>query len=259
KRNYEKIILSIVLLGLVGVAGFLPVLIGSDQDTMKNFVYMLTNPRVVQLPDLDTSNQDAVISRIKSTNTLDLSTTNRLFNPVIWQKNKEGGLIKVVSGNEVGGGAVVVSKITPLYFEVTLLAVITNEATPTYQISVENQASDVPAKRRAQSHYISLEEKTGGLQLKNVKGPATNPTELDIHLTDSGQNITVAPGTSYRRVDGYVVDLKYPPENLTFNGQRVGAQLNFAGDQYNIIAIDENDVILLAQSNQKKFVRPYAP
>jgi hypothetical protein len=39
----------------------------------------------------------------------------------------------------------------------------------------------------------------------------------------------------------------------------VGDHLAFAGDDYNVIAIDKNDVILLAQSNQKKYTLPYAP
>jgi hypothetical protein len=35
--------------------------------------------------------------------------------------------------------------------------------------------------------------------------------------------------------------------------------LSFAGDDYNVIAIDQGEVILLAQSNQKKYTLPYTP
>ena len=48
-----------------------------------------------------------------------------------------------------------------------------------------------------------------------------------------------------------------PPYSGT--GLRVGDQLTFAGDDYNVIAIDKNEVILLAQSNQKHYTLPYAP
>jgi len=39
----------------------------------------------------------------------------------------------------------------------------------------------------------------------------------------------------------------------------VGADLKFAGDDYNVFAIDENEVILLAHSNQKKYTLRYTP
>jgi hypothetical protein len=261
KRNYEKIILSIVLLGLVGVAGFLPVLIANDQEQLQQMADSLIHPPVRPLPDLDTSNQDAVILRIKATNSLDFSTTNRLFNPVMWQKDKNGNLIKVVKGTEVGPYAAVVAKISPLYYQLSLEGVNTDEVSPRYVIVVENQASDNPAQRRPHHYYISLGETNAifALPANAIKGPPGNPTELDMVLNDTGQKIMVAPENPFQRVDGYMADLKYPPENGTFNAQRVGAQLNFAGDQYNIIAIDENDVILLAQSNQKKYILPYSP
>jgi hypothetical protein len=259
KKNYEKIILSIVLLGLVGVAGFLPVLISADQDHVHQSEIILTNPHVTPLPDLDLSNQDTVMTRLKNATPMDFSTTNRLFNPVTWQKDKNGNLIKIITGNEVGAGAMVVTKITPLYYQISLETVITNEAVPRYEVTVEDQASGIMAQRRPQHHYISVGEKSGIFELKGVKGPVDDPTELDLVLTDDNQPATVSPGNPYQRVDGYMADMKYPPENANFNNQRVGGQLNFAGDQYNIIAIDENDVILLAQSNEKKYVLPYTP
>jgi hypothetical protein len=259
KKNYEKIILSIVLLGLVAAAGFLPVLIAADTDATSQYVNPLINPPATPLHDLDMSNEDAVILRIKSNSSLDFTSTNRLFNPMMWQKDRNGTLIKIVTGSEVGGGAVVVAKITPLYYEIALQEVITNEEVPRYEISVANQASDIPAQRHAQPHYLSVGEKAVGMELKGVKGPPENPTELDLVLNDTGQTVTVAPGNPYRQVAGYVADLKYPPENLNFPSQRVNSQLNFAGDQYNIIAIGENNVVLLAQSNQKKYVLPYSP
>ncbi len=259
KKNYEKIILSIVLLGLVGVAGFLPVLIASDHAAMEAMKEGLIHPRITPLPDLDMSNEDAVLLRLKNTAPMDFSTTNRLFNPVTWQKDRNGTLIKIVTGNEVGAGAVIITKIRPLYFEISLDEVITNEATPRYEIAAEDQASQIPAQRRPQHHYLSAGESSGIFKLNGVKGPADNPTELDLVLADTGETAVVAPGNPYRRVNGYTADLRYPLENFVANNVRVGGQLNFNGDQYNIIAIDANDVILLQQSNQKKFVLPYTP
>jgi hypothetical protein len=53
--------------------------------------------------------------------------------------------------------------------------------------------------------------------------------------------------------------LKYDPEKKTWQGQRVGASLKFAGDDYIIVAIDQNSVVLSARSNQKKTTLIYNP
>jgi hypothetical protein len=63
----------------------------------------------------------------------------------------------------------------------------------------------------------------------------------------------------FRRVDGYSADLKYDPEKKTWQGQRIGANLKFAGDDYIIVAIDPGAVILSARSNQKKTTLTYNP
>ena len=56
-------------------------------------------------------------------------------------------------------------------------------------------------------------------------------------------------------------DLKYdldkPPK--TWQGQRIGADLRFGGDDNIIVAINQDTVILLARSNQKKTTLTYIP
>ena len=63
----------------------------------------------------------------------------------------------------------------------------------------------------------------------------------------------------FRRVDGYKADLKYDPEEKNWQDQRVDANLKFAGDDYIIVAISENGVVLSAKSNQKKTTLTYNP
>jgi hypothetical protein len=80
-----------------------------------------------------------------------------------------------------------------------------------------------------------------------------------LKLTDTQATAILSKDKPFRRVDAYSADLKYSPENYSRTGQRVGDHLGFASDDYNIIAIDKNEVKLLAQSNQKKYILPYAP
>ena len=79
-----------------------------------------------------------------------------------------------------------------------------------------------------------------------------------LELNDTGQRVTVTKDQPFRRVDGYMVDLKYAPENKTWTNRRVGASLSFNGEEYNIVAITENEVVLSAKSNQKKWTIKYS-
>ena len=262
KRNYEKIILGAVLLGLVGVLAFMPVVIISDQQRMRDLRTTVIPPHVQPLPPLDLSRQDAVLDRLKSPYDLDFSTTNKLFNPVQWQRNvKDGTLMKITTGHEIGPNAAVVTKITPLYYIISLDSVATNAlgAPPRYTFSVEHQAATLPAQRRPQHQYASLKEKVRDFTFTGVSGPPENPDQLTLKLADTGVEVTLSKDKPFQRVDGYSADLKYDPDKLNVTGQRVGADLKFAGDDYNIIAIDQSEVILLAQSNQKKYTLRYTP
>ena len=271
KRNYEKIILSLVLLGLVGALAFMPVVIYYDQQQMTDAKNNVTHPKAVPLPDLDLSRPQAALDRLKSPYDLDLSTTNRLFNPMQWQKDKNGVPIKITTGHEIGPSAAVVTKITPLYFTITLDSVTTNELGARYAFSIEDQSAAIPVQRRKRPHFASMGKgndtvpdktvagKNEGFTLNDVKGPPENPDQLVLKMTDPQATVTLSKDKPFRRVDAYSADLKYSFENYSRTGQRVGDHLTFAGDDYNIIAIDKNDVILLAQSNQKKYTLPYAP
>ena len=175
KRNYEKIILSLVLLGLVGALAFMPVVIYYDQQKMDEMKSSVTHPHSEPLPPLDLSRQQAVLDRLKAPYDLDLSTTNKLFNPVSWQKQPDGSLLKLTTGREVGPDAAVVTKITPLYFSISLDSVInnqvgTNEPTSRYVFSIEDQSAAAPAQRRKRSHYASMGKGNDTVTDKSVAG-----------------------------------------------------------------------------------------
>ena len=269
KKNYEKIILSVVLLGLVGVLAFMPFVIIQDQDRMRG-VEGTVIPKGGELPPLDLSRQQAVLERLKSPGELDFTTTNKLFNPVKWVKNKDGSIGKAAG---LGPNAAVVTKITPLYYSISLDSVSTtqissNEVSVRYTFSIEDQTAASPGQRMARHRYGSKGEtvpdksvggKDEGFKLVDVKGPPDNPDQLVLKLADTGATITLSKSQPFRRVDGYSADLKYAPENYSRAGVRVGDHLSFSGDDYNVIAIGKNEVVLLAQSNQKHYTLTYTP
>jgi hypothetical protein len=76
---------------------------------------------------------------------------------------------------------------------------------------------------------------------------------LIIELGDTKEHVSVAKTKDFRRPAGFEVDLKYPVENKTFPNLRLGSTLTVGGDQYIIVAINENEVVMSARLNDKKY------
>lgn len=259
KKNYDKIILSVVLLGVIGFLVFLPFVISGEQAALKDAHDQVTNPHPTPLPPLDMLRESNVTQRVKSPAGFDFSSTNKLFNPIEWKKAADGTFIPVKAGSQPAT-AVVVAKIMPLYYVLSFDSVVTNGVTPRYVIGVERQAAANPAMRRKQQRFVSPDDpKKDAFTLMQVKGAAENPGELVLKLSDTGETISIAPGKPYQRADAYAADLKYDPERKNFPGRRVGSGISFAGGDYIVVAIDADEVVLFDQSNQKKTTLRYAP
>ncbi|HEY5297737.1 MAG TPA: hypothetical protein VIK59_07415 [Verrucomicrobiae bacterium] len=259
KKHYEKIILVAVLLGLVGFLIVLPFIIAQDHEETDQIATTIISTSAKPLPDLELARMTNATARLDSPPAFDFTTTNKLFNSMEWKKTPEGGMFKVKTSSEVVQGCVV-TKITPLYFILSLDSVETNGIAPRYVIGIERQAEPYPAMRRKQERYASLDDpKKDAFTLLQVKGPQENPAQLILKLADTGETVTIAPGKPFERVDAYSADLKYDPEKRNFPGRRVGSMLSFGGEDYLIVAIDPNEVIVSAQSNQKKTALKLAP
>jgi hypothetical protein len=260
KKHYEKILLSVVLLGLMGVLMFMLYLIPSEGQRLADIRTSIIKHSVKPLDPVDLTRETNVSARLQSPYKLDFSTTNKLFNPLPWQKRVDGTLVPVKVGL-IGTEAAVVTKITPLCLIITLDSVETNELGTRYVISVEHQAAALPAQRGKRQHYVSAGDKIDNFTIIDVKSSPDNPAQskLILQLTDTGEKATLSKDTPYRRTDGYTADLKYDPEGRKWQGQRVGADLKFAGDDNIIVAINQDSVILRARSNDKKTTLTYSP
>jgi len=113
KKHYEKIILGGVLLILAVGAALLPVMIGKERDDLNEKEQMIIVPPK-PLEPLNFSTQQLRIAELKTAGVLDLATTNKVFNPLLWQKGADGRILKIKTGDETGPKALVVTKVTPL-------------------------------------------------------------------------------------------------------------------------------------------------
>lgn len=252
KKHYEKIILGGVLLVLAVGAAMLPIQIGSERDELKQKESEIVNQPAKPLEPLNFATQQVAVVQLRRAAQLDLASTNKVLNPLLWQKTPEGKLIKFSTGEEAGPKALVVTKLTPLHLNISLDGVNTSEATPRYTISVEREAAADRAKRTKKPYFASLNNKNEVFTVREASGPADDPV-LKLELADGGEIIEISKGKPFKRVDGYMVDLKYPLENRPpWTAQRVGAALKFGGEDYIIVAITKNEVVVLAKSNQKK-------
>jgi len=253
KKHYEKIILSTVLLVLFVSAAMLPLMIGNERDTQKTMAEEIINRKAQPIETLNTSTQQARFARIAVAGVVDLSNTNKVLNPLQWQKNSSGLPVKILSGDETGPRALIVTKQTPLYLNITFDNVSTNETGNRYVINVEREAAVDRNKRSKKPFFAKKDEKNEVFVLRDVKGPADAPTELVLQLVEDGEIVSVSKEKPFKRVDGYMVDLRYPFENRPpWLNQRVGGALKFGGEDYNIVAITKTEVVVLAKSNQKK-------
>jgi hypothetical protein len=258
KKHYEKILLGVMLAGLIGVLVFMLFYISSDTEEMTTKRQGYINPPVHALSNLDMTVLDGAAARVQAAYTVDLDAPNKLFNPMEWQKSLDGTMI--LAAKKTGLQVAVVTNISPLYLVVWLDSVITNELGVRYFIKVERQAAAVPAKRRPVPHYVSKDDKPNAdFALVDVKGPAENPNELELKLGDDGLVVPIAKDKPFRRIDGYAADFRYDPEKKVFRAKRAGDKIAFGGVEYTVVEVNEHELILSDQSNQKKTSLPFVP
>jgi hypothetical protein len=264
KKNYEKILLGVVLLGLVVVAVFMLLLVSNERQAQEERRTKIIRRTPRALEPVDLSIADALVRRAGLPVMIVYSdNTNRLFNPVRWQKTADGRIIKNPVGSDLE--RLNVTSITPLYLTITFDSVRVAESGARYVILVEQQAAKQVRQRSRRSHYLSVGEKAEfgedkeTMILREVVGATNDPAGLVLELSNVEKPVTISKESPFRRVEGYTASLRFPPENRNFANRRVDDMITIAGEQYNIVAITENEVVLSASSNQKKWTIKYNP
>jgi|SRR6267378_816504 len=250
KKNYEKLLLGVVLVGLVIAVAFLPFKISSEKKNLEDLRSSLTHPKVPPLTNLDLTTPANTLKRMDTPALVDFSEPNRLFSPRRWLKTADNRLIPAETA---GPMRAVVTNITPLYLRLTLDQVnVTPDGAARYGVGVEKQASSKPAERTKKQTFVKLKEGNETFALESVQGKADEPVSITLILKDTGETAVMTKEKPFTRVDGYTADLKYSPENKNFKDKRVGSSLNLNGEEYKIVAITQREVVLSAP-NQKKW------
>ena len=54
-------------------------------------------------------------------------------------------------------------------------------------------------------------------------------------------------------MEGYEADLNYPVENKSFPNLREGSKLMLGGEEYKVVTVSANEVVMSASLNDKKY------
>ena len=252
KKHYEKVLLSIVLLGLAGAAALLPLQVSNVreylEDTQRTLLFK-SKPKVFTPEDMRTNK--VVVQRSQKPGSFDFASPHNIFNPVEWRKKPDGsGLIKIATGMEAGPGAFVIEKIIPLYLRVSLDYVSGSGSDFRYHFSIDKETERNP--RRVAT--ASLGNPTQFFILREVEGAPDAPTSLRILLSGERQDVTVSKEKPYSRVIGFAAELKYPSDSSRPKIYKKGDPIRVPRDleRYKIVAITQNEVVLSADSSKKR-------
>jgi hypothetical protein len=250
KKHYEKFLLGVVLVGLVVAVAWLPFKIAADKQELEDKRVKMT-PKVKLLTNLDLTMPELALKRVTAPALIDFSAPNRLCNPMPWQKTPDG----IRPATKLGPTAATITNITPLYLKLTLDGVVTVAEGAKYVIGVEKQAAPSPQQRSKKQTYCKLNDKNDTFTLIEVRGKPEEPSQLVLHLNDTGERAVISKDVPFRRVEGYMADIRYDPDKKVWAGRRVNSlpAIAFNGEEYNIVAINKDEVVLSAKSNQKKW------
>ncbi len=258
-RHWEKVLLALSLIALIGAVVVLNNKKSAENDKIEIYNRGITKRKPNAVPMVDLTQLSVGLTQAMNPPNLNFSPPHNLVNPVKWQRRPDGTTIKAETGKELGINAVQITKISPLNLIITLDA----QAGSGAQMSFTREAATNAFWRQRFRGYVTtnstserLHRSSGGalvvpnFSLRDFRITPEGP-ETDIELTD-GTKVTVTPSKPFTRVEGYKADLSYPPEGQTFKDRRVGDPLTVANENYNIVAINPNEVVVSARSNDRR-------
>ncbi len=252
KAHYEKIILSVVLLGLMVAAALMPMKVSAERENEENRKNVLLPKAVKPMTPIDLTTNEMSVARAAAPKRVVLQGEHNIFNPVRWQKNQDNSIYRAF---DAGPGALQINDIRPLHLRVEFDQVAQVGATPQesrYRLQVLNE---VARGSRPTPRDAGVGDRNNMFTIEKVIGddPA-NPEALLVLLAGDKEPVRITKQEPHQRVIGYTADITHTVEKRKWDNQKVKDELNFGGETYNIVAITPNEVVLSAKSNKKQTV-----
>lgn len=252
-RHWEKVLVALSLIALIIAVVWLNIEKSTENDKIESYNKGITKRKPNLVPTVDLSQLSLALTQAMNPPSLAFSPPHNLVNPVKWQQRPDKTRIKAETGTELGIKAVQITKISPL----RLIISLETQSGSGANMGVMQEASATNYYRQKLQAYVttnSVSERvhrtTRVFSLRDLRITPEGP-EADIELAD-GTKTTVTPSKPFTRVDGYKADLSYPPESQAFKDKRVGDSITVANENYNIVAINPNEVVVSARSNDRR-------
>lgn len=253
RQHYEKLLLSLVLIGLGGAVYYLSMASQEEKTKIEDYMKKQVRRTVKGVAVVDLTPFEQIRQRLENPPTINLSTPHNLFNPVKWQKRPDGSFFKIQSGKEIGPYAVKITAIRPLY----LTLHVDRPAGTGWWMTLTNQTIKRGYRGYRDPQFVTVgKTNIRTFVLTEVK-PPEDPTEWVVEFKDTGEKVTITREQPYQRVEGYEADLEYDVEGKTFKNVLPGQRIRLSGEDYIIVAINAKEVLLSAVSNDRRFAIQY--
>lgn len=253
KAHYEKIILSVVLLGLAAAAALMPLKVSEERDREEERKRTLLPQAVKPLTPIDVTTNAQSLAKVAEPERVVLAGEHNVFNPVRWQRNQDGSIYRA---RDAGPGALKILEIRPLHLRVEFDQVAGEPPNIRYRLLVLNE---VQRGGRATPRDAGVGDRNNMFTIEKVIGDEANPEALQVLLAGDKEPVRITKQDPYQRVIGFTADIQHPVEKRTWNNQKVKDELTFGGETYNIVAITPEEVVLSAKSNKKQTVLEIDP
>jgi hypothetical protein len=240
KKHYEKILLSVVLLGLGAVAYWHPLAVRNADSTAK-FNADAPTSKKASLPPLPLTNVLTALAAMTNPATVNFSGNHRVISPLTWKKMPDGSVKSFIK--EGPDALVIRSAPRPIFATLTF----ERAGAGTYCV-----ARQQPGKSRVSDCLkVGEKSKSGAFVLREVKGSGDEATEVVVELPDTQEPVTLVKSQPKQIVDSYAVDLRYEPDNQPFLNKRVGDSISFAESAYTIVFVGSNEVRITDQTGKQ--------
>jgi len=263
RQHYEKLVLTAGLLILAGAVWFLYTASGAEREKIREIPKSVEGRKVKGVQPVSLAGFNMAMKQVETPPVLDLARGHLLFNPVLWQSRAGGPAIKIQSNDQVGPGAMTVTSIEPFHLWVvygtpSLSGVPPDQTVIGYNMFSTNEFLPRNSRNRVIKSFIggtgtNNAPKDALFFIREIKGDAKEPTEIAAELKEDGEKFTVTPGKPYSRVIGYEADTLYKPSGRKYTNLRKGATIDIDGQNYKIVDILPNQVVLSDDSNGKQY------
>jgi len=269
KNHYEKIVLSLVLIGLAAVGVWLTLQAVAFRGTIEQVEILKPNPSPPD-PKAETNDFFEILTNSRTPRRVDFDGAHKIFNPEKILKNPVTRTR--LPANELGPKAIQVVSIKPLLLRAKLeMKKIRDRVTINLHYLSEfesgryaerwNRTSLKDGKTvRMSSPLARMRQMRMLVNSVNLtpETPDQMAAELELTIGSGLPRIIVLKGEQETALEmEYEADLHYPPDptNVEFKNVRNDKPLVFGGDTNTVMQVSSNSVTLRALSNFKRTIR----